>query len=272
MTATVLDSQAAAAYLRNCAREAGLSDDFRAAVILGSGLGRPGDRALQQNGVAVPYYAVPGMPTAAVAGHAGRVVIGAGPLAGVLLFQGRVHYYEGHSLTRVTYVAQILGALKVRSLVVTNAAGGIRQGFRPGDLMLLNGHWSFVNVRERRVGSAPIRSGCLWCSRFRQLAQGIPTPLSLHEGVYAMMSGPNYETPAEVRMLARLGVDAVGMSTLPEALVAAGHGIEVLGVSCITNIASGLSDSPLDHCEVSHVAASIDEPFSDWLLTLLQSC
>lgn len=171
----------------------------------------------------------------------------------------------------------MLHALGVSQLVVTNAAGGIRNGFAPGDLMVLNGHWTFLQVAEQsavvmtrqQAADRPIVP-TLWSPRLQKIALQTQTPLNVHHGVYAMNSGPNYETPAEVRMLQSFGVDAVGMSTIPEGLAAAKRGMEVLGVSCITNVASGLSDQPLDHSDVSDTAASVEAPFTKWMLDVVE--
>lgn len=242
------------------------------AVILGSGLGAAGRMAIEHGGVAIAYADIPDMPQPAVAGHAGRLIIGTGELAGVLFLQGRVHHYEGHSLDRMTFATRLMSVLGVRRLVVSNAAGGIRSGYSPGDMMLISGHWTLLNVQEPAVCQGrTLPPSMLWSPRLRELGRSIPTALSVHEGTYAMMSGPNYETPAEVLMLRTLGADAVGMSTVPEAYAAAARGIEVLGVSCITNVASGLSDQPLDHAEVSQTAASVEHEFTSWLFTLLKS-
>ncbi len=275
MPTSLSDCKPAARELQRIAQASGLDPQFHTAVILGSGLGSPGEIAVAHGGIAVNYADLPHVPMSNVTGHAGRVVIGSGELSGVLLFQGRVHSYEGHSLEKVTFVARMLAQLSVQRLIVTNAAGGIAAAFQPGDLMLINGHWSFANVQLRHGDARGHSGGRLWNPQLIEHAKSINTPLTLHSGVYAMMSGPCYETPAEVRMLQTLGVDAVGMSTIPESIVAAERGINVLGVSCITNVASGLSDAPLDHSEVAHVAGSIDDAFTTWLfelLRLLKSC
>lgn len=241
------------------------------AVILGSGLGAAGRMAIERGGIAIDYADIPGMPQPAVAGHAGRLIIGRGELAGVILLQGRVHYYEGHSLQKMIFATALMAEIGVQHLIVSNAAGGVRAGFQPGDVMLIDGHWTMLDVQEPDANAGrSLAARKLWSSRLRSLAGKIPTSLTVHEGSYAMMSGPNYETPAEVLMLQKLGVAAVGMSTVPEAYAAARRGIEVLGVSCITNVASGLSDQPLDHGEVGATAASVEEPFTAWLFDLLK--
>ncbi len=247
-------------------------------VILGSGLGSAAQRLADTGGTVIPYSAIPGMPTPQVAGHAGRLVIGQlGPVP-VVMLQGRVHYYEGHSTNAIVFGTALLTKLGIRTLVVTNAAGGIHSAFRPGDLMLIRSHLRPLAARELdlRFGQKtsvsqtdrPALSG-LWCSRLRKMARDTPTPLTVHEGVYAMMTGPTYETPAEIRMLRGLGADAVGMSTVPESVFAASRNIEVLGISCITNVAAGLSDASLNHAEVTATASSVESEFVDWLWKLL---
>ena len=262
--------QPAADLIRQCANGEFILSKFRTAVILGSGLGAAGQLALDAGGVVIGYEQIPGMPQPAVAGHAGRLIIGKGEFDGVLFLQGRVHYYEGHSLDRMLFAVKLLHELGVKRLIVTNAAGGITSGFQPGDLTLINGHWTFLKVSEdaHNSGRTPAAAH-LWNQSLVHIAKQVDTSLNVHQGVYAMMSGPNYETPAEVRMLHHLGVDAVGMSTVPEALAAARRGIDVLGVSCITNIASGLSDKPLDHAEVSETAANVEHEFTSWLTQVL---
>ena len=244
----------------------------KVAVILGSGLAAAGRMAIQQGGISIDYAAIPGMPLPAVAGHAGRMIVGTGSLKNVILLQGRVHYYEGHSPQELTIATDLMAELGVRQMIISNAAGGIAAGYRPGDLMLIRGHWTFLNVQKSApTGGRSPGPDRLWSARLRELASSVPTALTVHQGIYGMMSGPNYETPAEVRMLRTLGVDAVGMSTIPEAMAAARHGIEVLGVSCITNVASGLSDQPLDHAEVGETAAGIETEFTSWLFDLLKT-
>lgn len=248
--------------------QAGRATPFHTAVILGSGLGAVAATVESAGGTVSHYADIPGMPGTAVAGHSGRLVQGVGPWDGTLFFEGRAHYYEGHPLSSVTFATRLACALGIRRLVVTNAAGGISAGFQPGDLMLIDGHWTLLPVAEITT-RPPLRSPHIWNADLRQQARQVATPLRLHEGVYAMMSGPNYETPAEVRMLHHLGVSAVGMSTVPEARAAARRGVHVLGISCITNVASGLSDQPLDHAEVSETAGSIEVEFTEWMLNLL---
>jgi purine-nucleoside phosphorylase len=226
-----------------------------AGIILGSGLGGLASRIV--NPIAVPFAEVPGFPTATVVGHAGTVI--GGSLAGrpVVALAGRFHMYEGHDVALAGFPVRVLHALGARTLFVSNAAGGIRQGFRPGDLMLICDHLNLM-FRNPLIGalemgderfpdmSAPYDGALAQQLREHAGALGIV----LQEGVYGGLLGPTYETPAEVRMLATLGADAVGMSTVPEVIVARAIGMRVAGISCITNLAAGISTHPLSHAEV----------------------
>ena len=275
-------AQQAAEFIQHSLSASGLAAPA-VGVILGSGLGSAAQRLANTGGTVIPYSAIPGMPTPHVAGHAGQLVIGRlGPVP-VVMLQGRVHYYEGHSTNAIVFGTAMLAKTGIHTLVVTNAAGGIHSAFRPGDLMLIRSHLPPLAAREldlrfgqkTSVGQTsasqtdrPALSG-LWCSRLRKIARDTPTPLTVHEGVYAMMTGPTYETPTEIRMLRGLGADAVGMSTVPESVYAASRNIEVLGISCITNVAAGLSDVSLNHAEVTATASSVESEFVDWLWKLL---
>lgn len=267
-------------------------------IILGSGLGAAAQQVADQQGIVIPYSDLPGMPQTQVVGHQGRLVLGTGSLQGVAFLQGRVHLYEGHAVDRLTFATRMLAALGMKTLLVSNAAGGIQSGYCPGDLMLIDGHWTRCDVQERRFAfpkstdgelsdalslaassdrfsvtpPTVTRSGRnqLWNPQLLKLASSVSSPLTIHQGCYAMMSGPNYETPAEIRMLRSLGCHAAGMSTIPEALAAANRNIDVLGISCITNVAAGLSDQPLNHAEVSQTAGSVETEFVDWLFRLIE--
>jgi len=261
----------AAASLLAQWRKHGLTLSPHTAVILGSGLHAAGDLAELDGAVSVAHADIPGMPQPRVAGHSGRVLAGGSRLNDSVLLQGRVHHYEGYSFEEITFSVRLLHHLGVRQLVLTNAAGGIRSTFRPGDLMLISDHLAMADRRcPPGIRSEQRDLGPLWGPALRELADRISTPLNVHQGTYAMMPGPNYETPAEVRMLKRLGADAVGMSTVPEALQAHALGMRVLGVSCITNAAAGLSTGPLSHDEVDAMAAAVESEFVAWLHELLE--
>jgi purine-nucleoside phosphorylase len=235
-------------------------------IILGSGLGGIVSRIV--DAIRIPFADVPGFPSATVAGHAGALILGT--LAGrrVAALAGRFHMYEGHDAGLAGFPVRVLEALGVRTLVVSNAAGGVRRTFRPGDLMLLADHINLM-FRNPLVGtlqpgdvrfpdmSEPYDRSLRALARQVALERGVP----LHEGVYAGLLGPTYETPAEVRMLSQLGADAVGMSTVPEVVVARALGLRVLGISCITNMACGLSLHPLSHDEVLETTRAVAQQF-----------
>lgn len=248
----------AAAFLRS--RIAPLTPKI--GIVLGSGLGAVADAVVDP--VIVPYTEIPHFPQSTVEGHSGRIV--AGHLGGVpvIVMQGRVHFYEGYSPQQVTFPMRVLGALGIRTVVLTNAAGGIKEGYRVGQLVALADHINFmgwnplVGLNEARFGSRPgtglrffdmteAYSECL-----RALVKDAATDegFSLEEGVYLAVSGPSFETPAEIRAFRALGATLVGMSTVPETIVARHMGIEVLGISCVTNLAAGLNATLLSHTEV----------------------
>jgi len=269
-----------------------MSDDARPVigVILGSGLGSAADRFLATGGRSLAYTAIPGMPLPHVVGHPGRLVLGQIDGITVAMLQGRVHLYEGHSLASVEFGTCLLHAMGARTLIVTNAAGGIRADFQPGNLMLITSHLrplatgcvtrrpdccdrelpECCQLVNARCSGVPRMHDLMWNEELRHKIRLIKSPLQIYEGVYAMMIGPNYETPAEIRAMQRLGADAVGMSTVPEALVAASLGMRVLGASCITNVAAGLSTAPLSHNDVTATAAAIEVPFADWLWDVIR--
>jgi len=268
------DTKDAADLLRQTWQKAGVHPEPHMAVILGSGLRGAAEDAVAAGATAIPYADVPGMPVTRVAGHAGRFVAGGTKLPHTVLLQGRSHLYEGWTVHQATFAVRLLARLGVKKLIVTNAAGGIRSGMNPGDLMLIADHLSLADLSDLAADDQPStiyrRPTALWDEKLIAVATGIPTPLTVHRGCYAMVAGPNYETPAEVRMLSVMGVDAVGMSTVPEAIVASRHGMSVVGVSCITNAASGLTSTPLNHEEVGETAASIETEFISWLWQLLK--
>jgi purine-nucleoside phosphorylase len=245
-----------------------------AAIVLGSGLGGLAGRLADAR--RVPFAEVPGFPPAPVAGHAGALL--AGTLGGreVLLLAGRFHLYEGHDASLAAFPVRVLHALGARTFVVSNAAGGIRRTFRGGDLMLIRDHVNLtwrnpligpVEQGENRFPdmSAPYDPALLDLLREAAVQAGVPVT----EGVYAALLGPSYETPAEVRMLERLGADAVGMSTVPEVMVARALGMRVAGISCITNLACGISPTPLDHAEVIATSARVAAQFEQLVETLV---
>lgn len=237
-----------------------------AAIVLGSGLGALADRV--RDARRVPYGEIPGFHAPKVEGHRGELI--AGTLGGrdVLLLAGRFHMYEGHSARIAAFPVRVVHALGARTLFVSNAAGGIRRTFNPGDLMVIADH---INLMFRTPLEGPVEPGetrfpdmsATYTPRLQTLldAAAQAEGLTLQRGVYIGLLGPSYETPAEVRMLDRLGADAVGMSTVPEVIVARALGMEVAGISLITNPAAGIASAPLDHAEVVEVGAKASEAF-----------
>jgi purine-nucleoside phosphorylase len=235
-----------------------------AILVLGSGLGGLADEI--EDPVAIPFQDIPGFPqrTQELAGHAGRLVVGRLEGVEVAAMQGRFHLYEGWSPAEVALPLRALAALGPQAMLLTNAAGGLRPGMQPGDLMLIADHLNLM-------GQNPLTGAVLpgeqrfpdmsepYDKSFRAVAEEVALRLGIHleQGVYAALPGPSYETPAEIRMLGRLGADAVGMSTVPEVLVARALGIRCLGISCITNLAAGLSGESLNHQEVMEVGARV---------------
>jgi len=236
-------------------------------VVLGSGLGMWADGL--DDRVVIPYAEIPDMPTSSVVGHAGNLVLGRVGSTEVACLQGRVHLYEGHSPERVVFGSRLLARLGCGAVVLTNAAGGIRRGFAPGDLMLLTDHLN-LTARSPLMGPNDERFGArfpdmteAYSSELRAiaLAAARASGVHLHQGIYAALLGPTYETPAEIQMLRTLGADAVGMSTVPEVIALRHMGISVGAVSCITNLAAGLSPTKLDHKEVEETAREARDRF-----------
>jgi len=231
------------------------------ALVLGSGF----NHVLRELDVdaEISYAKLPGFPKPSVAGHNGKLVIGRLGGTPVLVLSGRAHFYEGHPMERVTFAVRVLAAYGVRDLLLTNAAGGINRKFRAGDFMVLTDH---INL----MGANPLRGGPNFVDMTRVYDATLNALLSksarvckikLRRGVYLAVSGPSYETPAEIRAFARLGADAVGMSTVPEVLVARHGGMRVLGISCITNMAAGVLPQPLVHEEVMETARRVRGSF-----------
>jgi purine-nucleoside phosphorylase len=259
-----------------CARfaRAGLQlspEESPVAVVLGSGLGAFAD---QLSGArALPFSELPGFPRATVQGHKGRLVCGQLGQVPILALQGRLHGYEGHDAATVAFPARVLGVLGARALVVTNAAGSANPSFAPGDLMRITDH---INLTSRNplIGPGEDPRG----PRFPDLSRAYDLRLAgalevaakqlgqtLRTGVYLQVTGPSYETPAEIRMARTLGADAVGMSTVPEVIAAAQMGLPVCGISCLTNLAAGIAQHPLTHEEVIEVTRQVEGKFLDLL-------
>lgn len=225
------------------------------ALVLGSGFGHVIERL--QVEAEIPYDKLPGFPRPSVGGHQGKVVLGRFGEAPVCVLSGRAHYYEGHTMETATFPVRVLAEFGVRDLLLTNAAGGINQKFRPGDFMCLEDHINLMGANPLRGPLAKGRERFVDLTRtydarltgiLRRAAKKVK--LRVHSGVYLAVSGPSYETPAEIRAFACLGADAVGMSTVPEAIVARQCGVSVAGLSCITNLAAGRGNALLSHADV----------------------
>jgi purine-nucleoside phosphorylase len=246
------------------------------AVVLGSGLGGFADTL--QDRFELAYAEIPHWPASAVVGHAGRLVGGTLKGRNVLALSGRVHFYEGHSLVTVTFPMRVLGRLGVPRVILTNAAGGINTRFAQGALMLIDDHINFmgsnplIGANDERFGPRFPDMSEIYSSRLRDVARqaGDATGVPLEHGVYVAVHGPSYETPAEIRAFRHWGADAVGMSTAPEAIVARHLGLEVLGISCITNMAAGVLPQPLVHSEVVETALKVRGQFTALLEGIIE--
>lgn len=253
------------------------SADVGIALVLGSGLGAFADEL--QERVIVPYEEIPGFAHSTVEGHAGRLVIGRAAGVPVMAMQGRFHYYEGYSFAEVIFPIRVFKLLGAHTVVLTNAAGGINVAFDKGALMVISDHLNLMGDSPLR-GPHDERFG----ARFPDLTEvythalqemvveeAREMGLEMRRGIYAALSGPSYETPAEIRMLRTLGADAVGMSTVPEAIAARQMGMRVIGISCITNLASGVvADQPIDHSDVLETGANVRVAFTELLRRIIQ--
>jgi purine-nucleoside phosphorylase len=224
-------------------------------VVLGSGLGAFADGL--EEAAALPFREIPHFPASTVEGHGGALVVGRSGASPVAVLKGRVHFYEGYGLDEVVFPVRVLGRLGVRTLVVTNAAGAINPAYAPGDLMVIEDHVNLlgnplVGPNERELGPRFPDMSEAYDRGLRDAAEaaGRAAGLRVHRGVYVAFTGPSYETPAEIRMARALGADAVGMSTVPEVIAARHMGMRVVGLSCLTNMAAGVTDRRLDHREV----------------------
>jgi purine-nucleoside phosphorylase len=241
------------------------------AIVLGSGLGAFADSLAHAH--AVPFAEIDNFPHSAVQGHAGQVVLGLCGDVPVAAMQGRVHFYEGHSMQQVIFPIRVLRALGCATAIITNAAGGISEKLEPGCLVVLSDHINFqgtnpmIGANDERFGLRFFDMSTAYDREFRQVAmrEGLNLGIKMHEGVYLAVSGPSYETPAEIRAFRMLGADVVGMSTVPEVIAARHMGMRVLAISCVTNLASGLSKKPLSHEEVLETGARVRGQFMQLL-------
>lgn len=264
--------------LQTCLESVRAKTDFQPeiALVLGSGLGDYADGIEIET--AISYEEIQGFPRSTVAGHKGRFVFGYVKGVPVVIMQGRVHFYEGYPMTDVVLPVRLMGMLGARKLILTNAAGGVRFDFKPGDFMLITDHIASMvpnpligaNIQElgaRFPDMSQVYSPRL-CGVIR--AQAEKLGISLQEGVYLQLTGPSYETPAEIRMIRGWGADAVGMSTACEAAAARHMGMEVCGISCITNLAAGMSGEELNHKEVQETADRVASQFKILLTEVIK--
>lgn len=248
-----------------------ISVEPRIAIVLGSGLGGFADDF--DDAVAIPYEDIPGFVRSTAQGHAGRLVIGNVDSIPVLAMQGRVHYYEGYSLEEVTFPIRVFNLLGIKTLVLTNAAGGINVQLTQGALMMISDHVNLMGLNplrgpnDERFGPRFPDMSAVYSPELQELVveEAKAINVEVRRGIYGALSGPSYETPAEIHLLRNLGADAVGMSTVPEAIVARHMGIEVLGISCITNMAAGISDEPINHEEVMATGVRVRATFTELL-------
>ena len=245
-------------------------------LILGSGLGNLAETI--ENPKFIPYEEIPNFPTSTVSGHKGRLVVGTLHNKPIIAMQGRFHYYEGYSMNEVTFPIRVMKLLGIETLIVTNAAGAVNTSFNPGDLMLITDH---INL----CGNNPLIGKNLddFGPRFPDMSEAYNRNLiniakkvasnlniDIKEGIYAMMTGPSYETPAEIRMIRTIGGDAIGMSTVPEVIIANHSKIKVIGISCLTNMAAGILNQPLSHLEVIETSKKVNTNFINLMKNLIK--
>ncbi|MFY9611887.1 MAG: purine-nucleoside phosphorylase [Blastocatellia bacterium] len=247
----------------------------RVAVVLGSGLGSVADCV--ENAVDIPYADIPYFVTSTVEGHDGMFRIGSCSGVDVALMRGRFHFYEGYSMEDVTLPVRVFAAMGIRSLILTNAAGGVASHLAPGSLMVITDHINMMGdnplrgPNDDRLGPRFPDMTAAYTRGYIEVAHEVAREMGvvLAEGVYMALLGPSYETPAEIRMLSKLGADAVGMSTVPEVIVARHGGMKVLAISCITNVAAGLAPAAIDHSEVMDVGARAGRQLSELIVRLI---
>lgn len=263
--------------------------EIKVAAVLGSGLGAFADTL--ENPVSIPYEEIPNFARSTVEGHAGRLVIGEVGGVSVAVQQGRFHYYEGYDMEQVMVPVRTFGALGIKTVILTNAAGSLRTSMKPGHLMLIRDHINMMGENplrgpnDERFGPRFPDMTDVYDKALQHMTYEIALEIArekegkkpgeqvarfMHRGVYCALSGPTYETPAEIRMYRFLGADAVGMSTVPEAIAARHQGMKVLGISCITNLAAGMTDESINHEDVMALGARIAETFGELLRRVIQ--
>jgi purine-nucleoside phosphorylase len=247
----------------------------RAAVVLGSGLGGVADAI--NDPIEIPYDEIPYFVTSTVQGHAGKLIIGACDGVDVVLMKGRVHFYEGYSMEEVTLPVRVFNVMGIKTLVLTNAAGGAASHLKPGSLMAITDHINLMGenplrgVNDERFGPRFPDLTSVYTPAYLEAAHAVAREIGvvLAEGVYMALRGPSYETPAEIRMMRKLGADAVGMSTVPESIVARHCAMNVLAISCITNIAAGLTASEINHTEVMEVGEQAGKQLAELIVRVI---
>lgn len=251
------------------------TEKARIALVLGSGLGGFADEF--EDAVAMPYQQIPGFVSSTAEGHVGRLVVGKVEGVPVVAMQGRVHYYEGYSLEEVTFPIRTFKLLGIKTLILTNAAGGINVQLNQGALMVISDHLNLMGVNplrgvnDERFGPRFPDMSEVYSRELQELVieESRVLGITARRGIYAGLAGPSYETPAEIHMLRAFGADAVGMSTVPEAIVARQMGMNILGISCITNMAAGISESPINHEEVMETGRQVRATFTQLLRRLI---
>ncbi|HKO99813.1 MAG TPA: purine-nucleoside phosphorylase [Pyrinomonadaceae bacterium] len=250
--------------------------EAKIALVLGSGLGAFAEEF--EDSVKIPYQEIPGFVTSTAQGHAGRLVSGKVGNVPVLAMQGRVHYYEGYTLEQVTFAIRTFKLLGIETLILTNAAGGIDVQLSQGALMVISTHLNLmgnnplIGPNDERFGPRFPDMSEVYSRELQEMAvaKAKKIGVTVRRGVYAALSGPSYETPAEIHMLRSLGADAVGMSTVPEAIVARHMNMKVLGISCITNMAAGIGEEPINHEEVIETGERVRKTFTQLLREIIK--
>jgi len=246
------------------------------ALIVGSGLGGIAKDIVKPT--VISYTELPHFPRPTVAGHAGQMILGEMAGKKLMVLSGRFHYYEGRTPAEIVYPVHVVDALNIKVLIVTNAAGGINPQFNPGDLMIIEDHINLMGVNPL-LGMTDngvvkfVDMSQAYSTRLREKLDNaaVKSQITVRRGVYLATTGPNYETPAEVKAFAWIGADAVGMSTVPEVIIARYHNIEVAGISCITNLAAGITNKKLSHEEVLAVGAATQDRLGKWLTTFIET-
>lgn len=244
-------------------------------IILGSGLG---DFVKNFSAISIPYSEIPGFEVSAVQGHAGQLVFTEIQGKSIVIMQGRYHFYEGHSIDKIVYPVKVMKKLGVKTLIITNAAGAVSKKLKPADLMLITDHINFMGVNpligknDETLGTRFPDMSEVYNKNLVKIAQNCAKELKIKikKGIYAASCGPSYETPAEIKMLQKLGACAIGMSTVPEAIFANYCGINVLGISCISNYAAGIKKSTLSHAEVIETTNIAKDKFQSFILKIIE--